>query len=370
MPVLDFVDEELARLEGVSLLRRPTVLPDRFLDLCSNDYLGLAREPLPAWRGGAGASGLVTGYREEHRLAERALADWLRTSSALLFSSGFAANSGTIGALVGRGDLVVSDALNHASIVDGCRLSRAEVAVVPHLDVAAVDAVLSARRPSARRCLVVTESYFSMDADTPDLAALAAVCRRHDAIFMVDEAHALGVFGPEGRGFCADVGVEPDIRVGTLGKSFGLQGAFVFASEPVCLLLWNRARSLVFSTALSPALAADVPRRVEMIRTGDALRRAVLRNAELVRGALLGAGVRALGTGPIIPWVLGSPETAIGAQASLAEEGIWAGAIRPPTVPVGSSRIRMTVSARFGLDEIGRVESALGRVVASVSRET
>jgi len=225
-PALAFLAARLDELEAADLLRKP--LPSRTapgLSFCSNDYLGLASRRAPDAPLGAGASRLVSGNTDEHRQLEGALAEWLGVAKALVFTSGYAANVGTLAALASRDDTILSDALNHASLVDGARLSRAEIVVYPHLDVAAVRAALASR--TQRRCWVVTESYFSMDADSPDLRALRVACDEAGAGLIVDEAHALGVFGPEGRGLCAQEGVEPDVLVGTLGKAFGAGGAFV-----------------------------------------------------------------------------------------------------------------------------------------------
>jgi 8-amino-7-oxononanoate synthase len=355
---LRHLEEELGGLERQGLLRRPLAGPtEGLLDLCSNDYLGYARDPWPALnaRSGAGASRLVSGNRDAHGEAEAALADWLGTEAALLFSSGYAANVGTVAALTGPGDVIVSDALNHASLIDGCRLSGATVRVVPHLDVAAVREALSAAG-GARRRWVITESYFSMDGDTPDLAALRAACDAHDAALMVDEAHALGVFGPEGRGLCAAAGVRPDVLVGTAGKSLGLHGAFVAGSRNLRLWLWNRARSFVFSTGISPALASALAARVERVRADDAARARLEDRGRRLRDLLAELGQPGLraGRGPIIPWQVGAPAAAVALSTRLREEGIRVQAIRPPTVPVGTARLRITASAGLTDAELER----------------
>jgi 8-amino-7-oxononanoate synthase len=250
---LRHLDEDLAALATRGLLREPpapSTAHPRLLDLCSNDYLGYGAEawPNPAVaRSGAGASRLVSGSDPSHEEAEVTLASWLGAEAALLFSSGYAANTGVLAALARPGDIIVSDALNHASIIDGCRLSGASVRVVPHGDAAAVDAALAASTGAAHRW-VVTEAYFSMDGDSPDLPSLRTICDRRDAALIVDEAHALGVFGPRGTGLCAAAGVRPDVLVGTASKALGLQGAFVVGPRRLRLWLWNRARSFVFST--------------------------------------------------------------------------------------------------------------------------
>lgn len=359
---LRHLDSDLDALAQQGLLREPLAPSTALLDLCSNDYLGYARDPWPELdaRSGAGASRLVSGNLGEHTLAEGAIASWLGAESALLFSSGYAANVGVLTALAGRGDLVVSDALNHASIIDGCRLSGATIRVTPHLD---VDAVASALASSTgmRRRWVVTESYFSMDGDTPDLAALRAVCDAHDAALIVDEAHALGVFGPEGRGLAAAASVRPDVLVGTAGKALGLHGAFVVGSRALCHWLWNRARSFVFSTGISPALAAAIHQRVTRARTDDAARARLAAAAQQLRGAIveLHGAERVRGHGPIIPWVIGDPSTAVSISNRLRERGILARAIRPPTVPAGTSRLRITATAGLSETDLDTAVTAL-----------
>lgn len=358
---IDQLAEELAALEGRGLLRSDAYLEKAgFVVLCSNDYLGLGALPIVG-AGGAGAARLVSGDQPEHRAAESALASWLETESALLFSSGFAANTGVVAALAGAGDLIVSDRLNHASIVDGCRLSRADVAVVAHCDVSAVDEALR-RGTAARRRWVVTEAYFSMDGDGPDLAALADVVRRHDAGLIVDEAHSLGVFGPRGRGRCAEAGVVPDVLVGTLGKAFGLQGAFVAGSATLRRYLWNRARSFVFSTGLAPAIAGAVSGRLERLASGNGLRARLSAIGEAIRGALPRLPATVL-RGPILPHVVGSPEVALAASAALRARGVLVQAIRPPTVPDGSARLRLTACAGLGDAEVELALEALREVL-------
>jgi 8-amino-7-oxononanoate synthase len=364
---LRHLERELEGLEREGLLRRPLAVPvEGLLDLCSNDYLGYARDPWPALnaRSGAGASRLVSGDRAAHAAAEEAIADWLGTEAALLFSSGYAANVGTVAALAGPGDVIVSDALNHASLIDGCRLSGATIRVVPHLDTAAVEAALVAAK-GARRRWVLTESYFSMDGDIPDLPALRAITRRHDAALLVDEAHALGVFGPEGRGLCAEAGVTPDVLVGTGGKALGVHGAFVAGSRHLRLWLWNRARSFVFSTGISPALAELTAARVARVRADEAARRQLADRGGQLRGILaeLGApGVRT-GRGPVIPWVLGDAAAAVALSQNLRVEGVLVQAIRPPTVPPGTARLRVTASANLTDGDLRRAMEAFQAAV-------
>jgi 8-amino-7-oxononanoate synthase len=347
--------QALAQREGSALL-----------DASSSDYLGLAlgdvsRETPP----GAGASRLVQGTRPQHEELERELADWIGQESALLFTSAYAANVGAIAALAGDESIVISDELNHASIVDGCRLARGEVLITPHLDLTAVDGALSAARSTPVRW-VVSESYFSMDGDGPNLPALRALCDRHRAFLVVDEAHALGVFGPAGAGRCAQLGVRPDVLIGGLGKAVGSQGGFVAGSAAVRTFLWNRARTFVFSTAPSPLLCADTLRQVRAARLADLERERLLANAAKLRAKLMERGLSiAPGSfGPIIALVLGDPERALQVATALRARRILAQPIRPPTVPEGTARLRLIVSAAHSQADLERLADAVAEVAA------
>jgi 8-amino-7-oxononanoate synthase len=378
----DLADAELAELARRGLLRTPddgaarrstevaaTALGVPFVDASSNDYLGLARDvsretPVQAPWPGAGASRLIHGTQPAHLALERALAEWVGLPEALTFSSGYAANVGLLQALGIDGTVLVSDALNHASIVDGCRLSRARVEVVPHRDLGAVEGALVAAR-GARARFVVVESCFSMDGDGPDLTALRALCDRLSAGLVVDEAHALGVFGPGGAGRCAQTGVRPDALVGTLGKAVGVQGAFVAGSERLRTLLWNRARSFVFSTAPSPRLAELAAFHVQRVRADDAGRARLHALVASLRASLRAAGVAPMvdSVAPIVPVLIGSNERALAVATELQRAGILAQAIRYPTVPEGTARLRLTVSASWSDDAPERVAHALARAL-------
>jgi 8-amino-7-oxononanoate synthase len=371
---LDWIRGSLDGLERDGLLRprrAPTGGPGayveleghRLLNLCSNDYLSLAAGPPVVSPTGAGASRLVGGHQKSHAALERALADWLGYEDALVFSSGYAANVGAIGALADRDTLVVSDAQNHASIVDGCRLSRARVVVVPHLDLSSMERAFAGA--TERRRLLVTDGYFSMDGDVPPLDELRALCERHRAALYVDEAHALGVLGPEGRGAAAAAGVRPDVFVGTFGKSFGAAGAFVAGSAELVRWLWNRARSFVFSTGLSPSTTASVLARLPALRSGERTAR-VLEHAETFRRSLAQAGVPVMAgsVGPIIPVVLGEPQRAVVAAHRLLDRGCFVHPMRPPTVPPGTSRLRLTVQADHDPDDLRRATSAIAEAIS------
>ncbi|HEV7721232.1 MAG TPA: aminotransferase class I/II-fold pyridoxal phosphate-dependent enzyme [Iamia sp.] len=320
----------------------------------SNDYLGLSAHPavvaaahtaLDRWGAGATASRLVVGSRPAHHALEADLAAWKRTEAALVFPTGYAANVGVLTALAGPGTRILSDALNHASIVDGCRLARGELTVVPHADPDALAAALAA---DDRPTVVVADSVFSMDGDAADLDALAELCARHGAALVLDEAHA--VLGPD-----IDPAAHPDlmlVRVGTLSKALGALGGFVACSAAVRDLLVNVARPFIFTTALSPADAAAGHAALGIVRgvEGDALR------------ARLRAHVDRLAPGhpsPIVPVVLGTEEAAVAAADALLAQGLLVPAIRPPTVPPGTSRLRVTFSAAHTDADVDRLVHAL-----------
>lgn len=385
--VEEYLLGELSELEDSKLYRDPLDAGAReaamsaarllglpFLDCTSNDYLGLAasgvsRETLMEFEGmraGSGASRLIQGTFRTHLDLEAELADWVRQPAALIFSSGYAANVGLLSSLGKRGGLIVSDSLNHASIIDGCRLSKAEVRIVPHGDLPAVERALAEGRHLTPRW-VVTESYFSMDGDRADLRGLRSACDLHHAGLIVDEAHALGVFGPEGAGCGPDVGVRADAVVGTLGKAVGVHGAFVAGSVALRALLWNRARSAVFSTAPSPLLSALTLDHVRRARDGGGLRVALHAACGKLRRALKDAGCTVLAgsEGPIVPLILGGNADALTAAERLRSEGVLAQAIRPPTVPEGTARIRLTVQAGLSDADVERIAGVVKRACAA-----
>jgi 8-amino-7-oxononanoate synthase len=324
------------------------------INFCSNDYLGLASSPtlraaamaaLERQGVGTGASRVVVGDTSAHQSLEARLAAFERSEAVLLFNTGFAANTGTIPALVGSGDAVFSDALNHASLVDGCRLSRARVVVYPHADAEALARALA--ETPARRKLVVTDTVFSMDGDVAPLRELLAACREHGAALMVDEAHATGVLGVRGAGLCEELGLEAevDLRVGTLSKALGCLGGYVATSRAVADLLLNRARPFVFSTSLPAALCAAAEAALEVVQGDDALRARLWRNIHRFAKGLRALGLPAEPRSAIFPVILGDPERALEAARRCRERGLLVKAIRPPTVPEGTSRLRFCLSA-------------------------
>ncbi len=361
---IDRLRSGLAALEREGLLRhdrpdpegpRPGAGGPGGLSLRSNDYLGLAGST------GAGASRLVGGDLPEHHRVEEAVARWLGVESSLLFSSGFAANVGLVSALAQPGVLVVSDALNHASLVDGARLGRARVLVSPHLDLDAVRRALRERQEVD--AWVVVESYYSMDADSPDLATLASICAEHGAGLLVDEAHAAGIFGPEGRGLAAAAGVCPEGRMVGLGKALGLQGGMVAGPAELRAWLWNHARSFVFSTGASPLLAREAYLRLSVVAAADGARERLRERASRLRAGLEQMGLSVRGHGPIVPVVIGPVDETLRIARALQERGVHVQAIRPPSVPRGTARIRMTVNVHLTDADIDHALTAWRAVV-------
>lgn len=352
------------------------------LAFCSNDYLGLAGHPALVqavcsgareFGVGAGASPLVSGHSAANAKLERELAAFVGLPRALYFYAGYATNIGIVPALVGDGDALFSDALNHACLIDGARLSRARIHRFPHADLAALERALAAS--SARRKLVITDAVFSMDGDIADVPALLALCERHDALLLLDDAHGFGVLGPQGRGTlarCGLVGADRSDRVlymATLGKAAGVAGAFVAGPEPLVEWLVQRTRSYIFATAAPPLLACALSASLRLIE-GHEQRRAQLR--ERIRQLRDGLGHVLQGT----EWKLGASETAIqplviGANAQalafmegLADRGIWVPAIRPPTVEEGTARLRIALSAAHGERDVATLVDALGALAA------
>ena len=340
------------------------------INFSSNDYLGLAndREVIDAGRAamlrhgvGAGASRLIVGDSDAHRSLEAALARFIGAEAALLFNSGYAANVGVLSALFGPQDVIFSDELNHASLIDGCRLSRAQTVVYRHCDVEGLEVLVRAH--PGRRRVVVTDTVFSMDGDRAPLKLLSEVCERHGLALIVDEAHATGVMGAGGRGLCELNEVEVDLHVGTLSKSLGSFGAYVCGSAATREVLLNQARSLVFSTALPPAICAAAEAALSKLEAPG--RRAALwdRIAQLSEG-LHHLGFAARPDSAVFSVRLGTPEQALTTSARLREAGLLVKAIRPPTVPAGTSRLRIALSAAHSVADVDLLLGALEGVSA------
>ncbi|MGV0679393.1 MULTISPECIES: aminotransferase class I/II-fold pyridoxal phosphate-dependent enzyme [Mycolicibacterium] len=351
------------------LRTRPAVATE--LDLASNDYLGLSQHPqvleggieaLRTWGAGAGGSRLVTGNTELHEGFEAALAAFVGAESALVFSSGYTANLGAVVALSGPGSLLVSDALTHASLVDACRLSRARVTVTPHRDVEAVEAALSSR--TEQRAVVLTESVFSADGVLAPLRELHAVCRRHGALLLVDEAHGLGVRGPGGQGLLYEAGLAgaPDVvMTTTLSKALGSQGGVVLGPEPIRAHLIDAARPFIFDTGLAPAAVGAAWAALRVLIAEPQRAQAVLDHAaELARIS----GDSTVPDSAVVSVILGEPEVAVAAAAACLDRGVRVGCFRPPTVPEGTSRLRLTARASLTADEMDLARLVLTEVLA------
>ena len=379
---LDWIAEALDQLAAAGL-ERPQRTRDgrqgatvdldgrRLVNVGSNDYLGYAGDvrltkaaskAACAEGFGAGASPLVSGHSRSHDRLERAIASLLDVPASVTFPSGFAANSATIAALVGPGDAIFSDERNHASIIDGCRLSRTDVHIYPHRDVAALDALLAAEGTAHRRRLIVTDTLFSMDGTLAPLADLCDVARRHHAMLMVDEAHATGVFGLHGSGLVEEAGCADGVhvRTGTLSKALGAAGGFVAGHAELIRWLRHSARAWIFSTAHPPAVAAAATRALELVAEEPHRRAELLARAAAFRDRLAAARLDLGGAeAQIVPVVAGTAEAAVALSARLAEAGFFVPAIRPPSVPHGRSLIRASLSWLHPQSDLDQLADAI-----------
>jgi 8-amino-7-oxononanoate synthase len=377
-----WIDDELRTLSRQDLLREiPAPLARqgaivecggrRLVNFASNDYLGLASDQrlvsaaADACRTGGvgrGSSPIICGRSTLHAELERRLAEFEGTDAALVFPSGFAANAGVVPALADQGDAIYADALNHASLIDGCRLSRAQTHIYPHADVATLERLLEHGREYRRR-LIVTDSLFSMDGDLAPLVEIADLARRHDAMLLVDEAHATGVFGQRGRGVAEALGADESVmlRVGTLSKALGAAGGFVCGSNAAIQWLANRARTYVFSTAHPAPVAAAALAALDIVVSEPGRRTTLLATAAKLRDDLKSRGWNTLGSSSqIIPLVVGAPAAAVELSQALRERGYWLPAIRPPSVPEGQSLLRLSLTAAHMPDHVAGLLAALG----------
>ncbi|ORW97423.1 8-amino-7-oxononanoate synthase [Mycolicibacter terrae] len=359
---------------GAGLRRSLRVRPGAAteLDLASNDYLGLSTHPaviaggveaLRTWGGGAGGSRLVTGNTELHQQFEQQLADFVGAPAGLVFSSGYTANLGAVVSLSGPGALLVSDAYSHASLVDACRLSRARVVITPHRDVDAVAAALAGR--AEQRAVVLTESVFSADGALAPLRELHQVCRRHGALLIVDEAHGLGVRGEGGRGLVHESGLAgaPDVVLTTtLSKALGSQGGAVLGPAAVRDHLIDTARSFIFDTGLAPAALGAASAALEVLAAEPSRATDVLRHSRALAQV---CGVPERPESAVVSVILGDAEVAVAAAAACLDAGVRVGCFRPPTVPAGTSRLRLTARASLSADDL----ELAGRVLTDVLRE-
>lgn len=383
--MLDLLSKRLEKIRAAGLYRslrtvdctapRVSVAGETALLFCSNNYLGLAEHPLLAqaaaeaalyYGTSSAASRLVSGSNPLHNRLETQLAAWKGTETALLFNSGYAANTGVIAALAGKGDIIFSDRLNHASIVDGALLSGARLVRYPHNDLAALERLLERYRTVGLR-LIVTDGVFSMDGDCAPLTGLAALAEAHQALLMVDDAHGSGVLGVQGKGSTDLYGVTSRVAVlmGTFGKALGSYGAYIACPAPVREYLINRARSFVFSTSLPPAVLAASSAAIDLVcsEEGEQLRVRVTENGRLLRTLLQQSGFAVPdGNTPIVPLVVGEADRVVEFSKRLLERGVFVQGIRPPTVPQGTSRLRCTVMASHTADHIREAATTIAAV--------
>ena len=383
--LIDRAAREVARLEGASLRRSRRVLDSpqgahvrdaagACVNFSSNDYLGLANDArlraaahaaIDEFGVGAGASPLVSGNLRAHEIAESRFARFVRLPRALLFPSGYAANLGILATLADAEAEIFSDRLNHASLIDGMRLARARITIYEHADAADLSAKLAASRATVK--IVATDAVFSMDGDVAPLAELLEACERFDAWLCIDDAHGIGVLGPQGRGTLAQLGLASPriVYMATLGKALGGYGAFACGETAVVEWLMQRARAYVFSTALPPMAAAVATAAVDVLEGEESPVPRVHRNIRRFQAACAEAGVRlSASSTPIQPVLVGAPEVAVAASARLRERGLLVPAIRPPTVPAGTSRLRVSLSAAHAEAEIESLARALADAVA------
>ncbi len=384
------IEERLAEIKNRGLYRRlrsvsgpqgPRVLLDGkpVLLLCSNNYLGLADHPrvreaaaeaAMRYGAGSGASRLVSGNMTIHRRLEEQLAAFKRSDACLLFGSGYLANMGVVSALAREDDVVFSDELNHASIIDGCRLSKAETFVYDHCDTEHLEWGL--RQAEGRGSLIVTDGVFSMDGDIAPLERIVELGQRYDARVMVDDAHGTGATGPEGRGSVAAAGLEGeiDVVVGTLGKALGSYGAYVCCDKPMAKYLINTARTLIFSTALSPPAVAAAMAALELLREQPRRVEKLQRNAHVLRDALTAEGLPIpRSSTQIVPLIVGDATDAVRASERALERGVFAQAIRPPTVPAGTSRLRLALMASHTKSELREAARVLAASIPAGAHE-
>jgi len=385
----ELLSEELERRSEAGLLRSLrafqregawVVTGDgrRVLNLSSNDYLGLSSHPdvldaaagTASRAGGATASRLIVGTDPAYSALEAKLADFQGAEAALVFGSGYLANVGVISCLVGRGDAVFSDSLNHASIIDGCRLSRATIYRYRHGDIDELEAMLQgADRSGVERKLIVTESVFSMNGDVAPLAEIVELKERYGAALLVDEAHADGVFGPHGEGYAHELGVadQVDLHLGTFGKAFGVYGAYVAGRSLWARYLVNASRSFVFTTGLPATVIAAVDAALDVVQAADDLRADLQAKSDRFRAHLTSLGLDTCGSSTqIVPLVVGESNAAVALSGALEESGVLAVAIRPPTVPPATARLRFSLTILHQEEEIDCALAAIDGALATI----
>lgn len=387
---IDFILNELKELKDRALMREYQTIESAqgacvqmngksYLSFCSNNYLGLADHPkikqaaisaINQYGWGTGASRLVAGNMILHQELEKKIAEFKGTEAALLFPTGYMTNVGTICALAGREDIVIGDKLNHASIIDGCRLSGATFRVYPHNDVRRLESLLL-RSSKYRRRLVVTDSVFSMDGDIAPLPEIVEIAKKYDAIIMIDDAHATGVFGRHGKGMIEHYGLEGkiDVIMGSLSKAIGSIGGFIAGSKQLVDFLKNKARPFIYTTSLPPAACAASLAGLALIREDTSLMNKLWENIRYLQSQLSEFTNNISAKSPIIPIIIGTSEDALNLSARLYENGVLIPAIRPPTVPLGTSRLRISLMATHTEDDINKLAGILKSVIADNVKE-
>ncbi len=385
---MKYISDELKNIKESGLYRELNVVGNaqgvyleingkKYLSFCTNNYLGLANNPLivsavkdavESYGWGAGASRLVSGNMTLHETLESEISVFKQKESAIVFPTGYMANIGAISSLVSKGDLVICDKLNHASIIDGCRLSGADFRVYAHCDIEKLENILKKASDYSRK-LIVTDSVFSMDGDLAPLPEIVSIAGRYKAIVMVDEAHGTGVFGKEGRGVVEHFNLNKEVEVvmGTFSKAIGSLGGYVCGDEDLIHFLRNKARSFIYTTALPPAVCAASIAGLKLIQEKPSFRKSLWDNIRYLKDKLCSLNFNVIpSASPIIPILIGDADKAVGISKSLYEKGILIPAIRPPTVPANSSRLRMTVMSthtRKDLDMLIRVLSDVQHMV-------
>lgn len=377
---IDFVLDELNALKDRTLLREYRTIENAqgpfvqitgktYLSFCSNNYLGLANHPkikqaaiaaINQYGWGAGASRLVSGNMTLHQELERKIAEFKDAEAALLFPTGYMANVGAVCALVAKGDIIIGDKLNHASIIDGCRQSGAAFRVYPHNNINHLEKLLQ-RSSIFRRRLVVTESVFSMDGDTAPLPEIVEIAKRYDSIIMIDDAHAMGVFGRHGKGMIEHYGLEGkiDVIMGSLSKAIGSIGGFIAGSKHLIDFLKNKARSFIYTTALPPAVCAASLAGLALLQDDTSLIDKLWKNINYLKSQLSKFANNIAVESPVVPIIIGSAENALHLSTKLYQNGILIPAIRPPTVLAGTSRLRISLMADHSESDIDRLIALL-----------
>lgn len=375
--MMDWLKQELSDIKSRGLYRRlnkiesaqtPRIIKEgrELILLSSNNYLGLtnhsevkkaAIDAIAEYGTGAGGSRLTSGNTSLHERLENKIARFKRTEAAIVFSSGYMANTGTIASLMNKGDLILSDELNHASLIDGCRLSKAEIKVYPHKDAASIEKILQNSRH--RKKLIVTDGIFSMDGDIAPLPEIVEIAEKYDAMVMLDDAHASGVLGKHHSGTADHFNLQVDINMGTLSKALGSTGGYIAGSTELIEYLRNKARSFIFSTALPPPAAAAAEAAIDIIETEDPSKR-LWKNIDIYKKGLFEMGISINSDSQIIPLLTGGSRRTVDISAELESLGVFAAGIRPPSVPEGKGRIRTTLMATHSRKDIDDALFAIG----------